>query len=127
MDSCEVTNDAKLNHLVYIKTNERRGGYVKNIYVNNIKAGKISKGILGIDTDVLYFWRDLLPTYEKRLTSIKDIFLENIMSSDVEFISNISGQPELPIENVFLKNMHADTIREAKFINKNVVNFNEIE
>jgi hypothetical protein len=46
--------------------------------LNHIEAGKIDKGILGIETDVLNQWRNLVPTYEKRLTSIKDIYLENI-------------------------------------------------
>jgi hypothetical protein len=39
------------------------GGYVKNIHVSNIKAGKIDQGIPGIETDVLYQWRHLVPTY----------------------------------------------------------------
>ena len=123
MDSCEVADDAKLNHLVFIKTNERRGGFVKNIYVNNIKAGKIDKGILGVETDVLYQWRDLVPTYEKRLTVIKDIYLKNIETTDVEFVSSVQGQKELPVENVFLNNVLADTIRNKKHIHANIRNF----
>ena len=125
MDSCEVVDGAKLNHLIFIKTNERRGGFVKNIYVSNIKAGKIDKGILGIETDVLYQWRNLVPTYEKRLTLIKDIYLENIKSKDVKFVSRISAQAELPVENVFLKNVLVDTIRDKKHIHENVLNFIE--
>ncbi|MBN1187970.1 MAG: glycoside hydrolase family 28 protein [Bacteroidales bacterium] len=125
MDSCEVVDCAKLNHLVYIKTNERRGGYVKKIYVNHIKAGKIDQGILGIETDVLYQWRDLVPTYEKRYTPIKDIYLENIEATNVMFISKISGQKELPVENINLKNVSADTIQDVKYINENVLNFKD--
>ena len=125
MNNCEVVDGAKLNHLVYIKTNERRGGYVNNIYVNNIKAGKIDEGILGIETDVLYQWRDLVPTYEKRLTPITNIYLENIQSKDVKFISWVLGQEELPVENVFLKNVLADTIRNEKYIHENILNFKD--
>tara|TARA_R110001583_G_scaffold55764_3_gene169087 strand:+ start:40064 stop:40516 length:453 start_codon:yes stop_codon:yes gene_type:complete len=125
MTNCEVADDAKLNHLVYIKTNERRGGYVKNIYVNNIKAGKIDEGILGVETDVLYQWRDLVPTYEKKLTPIKDIYLDNIKSTDVKFISRVLGQEELPVENVLFKNVLADTVRNEKHIHQNIHNFME--
>ena len=123
MDNCQVVDGAKLNHLVYIKTNERRGGFVKNIYVSNIKAGKIDEGILGIETDVLYQWRNLVPTYEKRLTPIKDIYLENIESTEVKFISKILGQKELPVENIFIKNVIADTIKDIKYIHENTINF----
>lgn len=125
MDSCQVVDGAKLNHLVYIKTNERRGGFVKNIYVSHIKAGKINKGILGIETDVLYQWRNLVPTYERRLTPIRDIYLENIEATNVKYISKISGQDEMPVENVFLKNVIADTIQGEKNIHENVMNYRD--
>jgi len=46
IDSCEVVDGAKLNHLLFIKTNERMGGYVRNIYASNIKSGKIELGVL---------------------------------------------------------------------------------
>ena len=123
MHNCHVVEGAKLNHLVFIKTNERRGGFVKNIHVKNINAGKINEGILGIETDVLYQWRDLMPTYEKRLTPIKYIYLENIESTNVKFISRVLGQKELPVENVFFKNVLADTIRNEKHIHENIYNF----
>ncbi|HUP13115.1 MAG TPA: glycoside hydrolase family 28 protein, partial [Niastella sp.] len=83
IDSCTVVEGAKLNHLLFIKTNERMGGYVNNIYAANIRSGKIDLGVLGIETDVLYQWRTLVPTYEKRLTPIKNVFLENIAAGDV--------------------------------------------
>lgn len=54
MDNCRVVDGAELRHLLFIKANERRGGFVNNIYMSNIQAGKIEKGILGIETDVLY-------------------------------------------------------------------------
>ena len=125
VDSCIVVDGAKLNHLLFIKTNERRGGYVKNIYLKNITGGKIDRGILGIETDVLYQWRDLVPTIERKLTPIQNIYLENVRASHVLFISRILGQKELPVENVFLKNVTADTIKGEKNIRENVVNFSD--
>ncbi|QGY45590.1 glycoside hydrolase family 28 protein [Maribellus comscasis] len=123
MSNCKVKDDANMFHLVFIKTNERRGGYVKNIYVNNIGADKMSEGILGIETDVLYQWRDLVPTYEKRLTPISDIYLKNIKANSVKFISRILAQDKLPVKNVVLKNIKVDQIEGDHFIHKNVTNF----
>ena len=125
LDKCNVANGAKMFHLVFIKTNERMGGYVKNIHVSNVKAGKIDNGILGIETDVLYQWRTLVPTIEKRLTPIKNINLNRINVSKVEFISRILGQKELPVEHVTLKNITADTISSQKQIHENVIKFKE--
>lgn len=123
IDKCTVVDGAKLNHLLFIKTNERRGGYVNNIYMSNIVAGKIDQGILGIETDVLYQWRDLVPTIERRLTPIKKVYLENVKATDVKFISRVLGQKELPVENVFLKNVHADLIKGNLSIHENLLNF----
>ncbi len=127
MDNCTVQDDASMFHLVFIKTNERRGGYVKNIHVQNIKADKMREGIMGIETDVLYQWRDLVPTYEVRLTPIKDIYLTNIKASKANFISRIDGQEELPVENVFLENITLDSLLGEKYNHGNVNNFKHDE
>jgi polygalacturonase/lysophospholipase L1-like esterase len=127
IDSCTVVDGAKLNHLLFIKTNERMGGYVQNIHATNIQSGKIDLGVLGIETDVLYQWRTLVPTYERRLTPIKDVYLENIVAKDVKFVSRILGQKELPIENVSLKNITTGTVQEHKHIHENVKGFSSPE
>lgn len=125
VDNCNVVDGAKMYHLVFIKTNERRGGYVKNIFVENIKAGKIANGVLGIETDVLYQWRDLVPTIERKLTPINDVFLKNVSVTETEYLSKIFGQAEQPIENIFLKNVSVENILKEKHIHENVNNFME--
>jgi len=127
IENCKVIDGAKLNHLLFIKTNERMGGYVQNIYVKNLVAGKIDQGILGIETDVLYQWKTLVPTVEKRLTPIKNIYLENIETGAVKFISRILGEPTLPIENVVLKKVKAITVTEKVSIHKNIKSFSNID
>ncbi|MGY5354497.1 glycoside hydrolase family 28 protein [Wenyingzhuangia sp. IMCC45467] len=125
MDNCEVVDGAKLGHLVFIKTNERRGGYVKNIHVTNIKSGKINLGVLGIETDVLYQWRDLVPTYERKLTPISDIYLENFSSKNVKFISKVLGQADEPVKNISLKNIKCEEVTGEKHIHENLIGFHE--
>ena len=125
LDNCTLDEKANPFHLVFIKTNERRGGYVKNIFVRNITANKVRKGVLGIETDVMYQWRDLVPTYERKLTPISDIHLENIKINNVEFISRVLGQQELPVENVTLVNVVADTVRGTPHFHENLLKFSE--
>jgi len=123
VDNCTVIDGAKLNHLLFIKTNERMGGYVRNIHVTNVKSGKIDLGVLGIETDVLYQWRNLVPTYEKRLTPIKDVYLKNIEAADVKFVSRILGQKELPVENISLQNITTGKVSDKNYIHENILNF----
>lgn len=127
IDSCTVVDGAKLNHLLFIKTNERMGGYVRNIYMRNIKAGKIDLGVLGIETDVLYQWRNLVPTYERKLTPIEGVYLENVEAGDVKFVSRILGQAELPVRDISLKNVESGAIREQKHIHENALNVKDVD
>jgi polygalacturonase len=46
-----------------VKTNERRGGFVRNIHMSNVTATRIAGGVLAVETDVLYQWKTLMPTY----------------------------------------------------------------
>lgn len=81
-------------------------------------------GVLGIETDVLYQWKSLVPTLIRKLTPISDIYLENIGAKSGQFVSHILGQPELPIKNVHLKNVSVVQLRgDKKHIQENMNNF----
>ncbi|MBD0725841.1 polygalacturonase [Flavobacterium sp. L1I52] len=123
--NCKVLERAKMFNLVFIKTNERRGGYVKNIYVEDINAGSIQDGVVGIETDVLYQWRDLVPTIERKLTPIENVYLTNVKAVKTQYLSKILGQKELPVKHVVLTNVQVDTITKQKHIHDNLTNFIE--
>jgi polygalacturonase len=130
VDNCTVDSVSNLYNLVFIKTNERRGGFVKNIYVSNIEAGdtRTRNGVLGIETDVLYQWRHLVPTYERRLTPISNVFLTNVNAGEVEYITKIEGQEEEPIKNVKLINVSVKKVRgDEERLNKNIEGYMESE
>ncbi|USN99559.1 MAG: hypothetical protein H6810_02505 [Phycisphaeraceae bacterium] len=92
-----VTDCTLEGHLgvAHIKTNERRGGFIENVWVTNIKGGS-ARSLLVLNTDVLYQWRDLVETVERRLTPIKGIHLQNITLGSVEQMLDIQiAQPEM--------------------------------
>lgn len=118
--------DPQINHvmhLLFIKTNHRRGGYVKNICMKDITAGDLRNGILGIETDVLYQWRDLVPTYEERLTPITQIFLENIQVGAVQYVSKIVGDERLPIGDVVVRGVTISKSHEEPIQNQHIEQF----
>lgn len=114
-----------LNNLLFIKTNLRRGGFVQNIFMENIKAGKLKGGVLGIATDVLYQWKDLVPTYEVRYTKISDIHVKNIEADQADIAININGDPSLPVEGIFLNDIVVKKVTGAARNYKNVVDVKE--
>ncbi|SHL60163.1 Glycosyl hydrolases family 28 [Chitinophaga jiangningensis] len=123
VDNCTVLEGAKLNHLLYIKTNERMGGFVNNIYMQNVHSGKIDQGVLGIDTDVLYQWRTLVPTYQRKLTKISNVFMKDISTGEVKFVSRIMGQAELPVQNVKLAGIQTGKVDTTANMQQNLVGF----
>jgi polygalacturonase len=110
---CEAPKSVR--RFFFIKTNHRRGGFVENIYMKNVKSGTTWR-LLEIDTDVLYQWKDLVPTYEKRISRIEGIYMENVTCDEADAVYELKGDPELFIKNVELKGIRIGKVN--KFINK---------
>lgn len=109
---CRFENDAANppQNIVFIKTNRRRGGFVENIHIENITAKSTKFGVLGINTDVLYQWRDLVPTYEEKLTPIRGIYLKNIQVEVTDTPIKIAGDAKLPVKDIVLESI---TVNQA--------------
>ena len=118
VSDCKFVNapDDPPQHILFIKTNRRSGGFVENIYVENITANSTKVGVFGIETDVLYQWRDLVPTYEERLTRIRGIHFRNVKVDETDTPFRILGDALLPVRDVFIENVtinrvHGQTAR----------------
>lgn len=120
MTRCKAPQN--VHRLFFLKTNHRRGGFIENIYLEDIEAGDMLR-TFEVDTDVLYQWKDLVPTYETRITRIDGIHVKNIHCQSADAIYELKGDARLPIRNVFVENVKVDTVRQ--FINRlsNVENF----
>lgn len=108
VEDCEVDNRASthkvpLNNLLFVKTNERRGGYVRNIHLRRVKAHQLAGSVLDVDTDVLYQWRTLMPTLEKRLTPIEGLFVSDVEAGEAKHVSRVRGEASLPVRGVSLQ------------------------
>ena len=68
--------------------------------------------MLEIDTDVLYQWRDLVPTYEERITRIDGIYLKNVTCDSADAIYELKGDARLPIKNVVIRDVHVNKVKE---------------
>jgi len=88
----------------YVKTNRRRGGFVDNITLRNVKTGKLTALML-VETDILYQWR-ILPTVEERLTAISNLTVENVSCDEAEWGVAIWGDKDRPVDGVRVKNVH---------------------
>jgi polygalacturonase len=109
VDRCRVeqVSGAKsaLNNLLFVKTNERRGGFVRNIHLTNITSTAVAGGVLSVDTDVLYQWRTLVPTYQRKLTPIDGLHIRNVVVTAGQFRTRLKGEASLPVRDVTLQNV----------------------
>ena len=90
--------------LFYVKTNERRGGFVENIRMENVTAKKVRFGVMDVETDVLYQWRNF-PTHEVRVTPIRNLSMKNVTVEEADRLVHILGDKRLPVDGVSLKDV----------------------
>lgn len=115
------------DNVLYVKTNRRRGGFVENVTVEDFDAskGKFKMGVFGIETDVLYQWRTLVPAYEERLTPIRGITVRNVRVGETATPFRILGDAGRPVRDVVLDNITVGTVRGQKNRYENVKNVKE--
>jgi polygalacturonase len=114
---------SSINNLLFVKTNERRGGYVRNIYLNNVSATRIAGGVLSVETDVLYQWRNLVPTYERRLTPIEGLHVSNVTVGEAKFVCHIKAEREMPVKDVTLDKIQVKKVGDTPILTENVQGF----
>jgi polygalacturonase len=122
-DHGDSTAKSSINNLLYVKTNERRGGFVRNIHMSNVSATSIAGGVLSVETDVLYQWKTLVPTYERRLTPIEGLHVSNIRVGEAKFMCYIKAEAEMPVKDVTLQDIKVATVHGKPVHTENVQGF----
>src|ERR1044072_498391 len=122
---CRFDAETEPFNLLYIKTNRRRGGFVENITMENVEATSTKFGVFGIETDVLYQWRTLVPSYEERITSIRGITVRNVKVGKTATPFRILGDEREPVRAVILDNITIGTVRGQKHRYENAKNVKE--
>ncbi len=126
MHDCHLSDAAY--RMFYLKTNHRRGGFIEDIRMENV-TGKSVRTVFEIDTDVLYQWRDIVPTFETAITRIRNISLIGADCEQADAVYRINGDSRDPVQGVLLKDVHIGKVN--KYINestncKNVVTDNVV-
>lgn len=97
---CEVGTVARL---YYIKTNHRRGGFVRNVRLENVETDTVVK-VAALETDVLYQWAEF-PDYETKLTEIDGMVLRNISCKAAVWGIDFCGDRRLPAKSLTIDNL----------------------
>lgn len=119
MHDCHSSD--QVYRLFYIKTNHRRGGFIEDITVENVSATKMLR-VFEIDTDVLYQWRDIVPTFETRITPIHNITIRNAQATQSEAVYQLRGDSREPIDGVVIDKIHVGLLTDFENQVENVRN-----
>ena len=126
LHNCKLDNKrGSVRTLLYLKTNHRRGGFIENIYVQDVACKEVSSGVLEIETDVLYQWRNLVKTMDRKLTKIRNINLENITVGKAKHGIRIRGDKDLPVRGITLTNVRVDNVTEEPRLISHTENLKE--
>jgi polygalacturonase len=131
VDNCHFVGDGQkkdgtavpIDNLLFVKTNERRGGFVRNIHMSNVTATTLAGSVLAVETDVLYQWKTLLPTYVRKLTPIEGLHVRDVQVGHARSVCAIAGESELPVGNVSLQGVEVRALTGPAVVTKNVEGF----
>ena len=111
MRDCSV--EAECIRFLYVKTNPRRGGYVKDVWMENIRGMAAGKSVF--ETEMFY---DKNANKELTVkggvslpTHIENIHVKNITCADAGFAVKVNGDTELPPKCLSAKNIRVGRIR----------------
>ena len=113
MHDCHSSD--QVYRLFYIKTNHRRGGFIEDVTVENVSATKMQR-VFEIDTDVMYQWRDIVPTFETAITRIRNISIRHAQAAQSDAVFELSGDERDPIREIHIEDIHVGTL--TKFVSR---------
>lgn len=120
MHDCEVRDE--VYRLFFVKTNHRRGGFVENIWMKRVKAEAMQR-VMEVDMDVLYQWRNLVPTYQDSITRISGLYMDSVVCKQTDAIYDLKGDARQPIRHVEIKHVVVDQVNDFA---KRVINAEEV-
>lgn len=108
MDDVRIEN---VKNAIYFKSNSDRGGYIRNIWANNINVTHASMAVLRIETDFFDY------TGGKNPTMFEDIHLSNIKSHLADYYGiYIDGQDSNPVKGVDIQNFYSDRVKIPYYV-----------
>jgi polygalacturonase len=96
VEDCYMSSP-NLDRAIRLKSNSRRGGYLENLYVRNVKVGEVKEAVLHID--LRYFQE----TGEHNPT-VRNLYMDNVSSEKSRHPLFFLGLEAAPIQNVVIAN-----------------------
>lgn len=105
---------------IYLKSNPDRGGFIRNIYVNDVEFGEVEDGVF-----ITSYYHGEGEGHE---TDISDIYIDNLSFEKVRHAGLvIQGYPTKKVRNIHFSNVKIDSCGTAiSFTNAEDIVFNNV-
>jgi polygalacturonase len=105
---------------IYLKSNANRGGFIRDIYVNNVQFGDVEDGVFITSN---YHGED-----EGHATDISNVFVENLkFKTESNGGLVIQGYPTKKVNNIYFTNVRIDSCANGiSFTNAEKIVFDNV-
>ena len=97
IENCNM-DSPNLDRAIRLKNNAKRGGIIENVYMRNVKIGRVTEGIITVD-----FMYEEGPN-GKFMPVLRNVYLENITSKTSPRIFFLKGFKGASIDGIHLRN-----------------------
>lgn len=108
IDNC-VMDSPNLDRAIRIKTNSKRGGFVKGVYVRNLQVGQVKEALLKINL----FYATYANQEGAFIPTVQDIHLQDVqVKNGGKHAILAQGHAGTPIKNITFKNVTIEQVEE---------------
>lgn len=108
-----------VHNLVYLKTNAKRGGFMRNITVEDVEANKVRRAVVGLTANYWYTPKPGTPNLHR--TEIEGITVRNVRVTEAASGIDLCGDPERPARAVTIENVKVAKVTRQTFNAVNVL------
>jgi polygalacturonase len=96
VENCAMSSP-ELERAIRLKSNSKRGGFLENLYVRNVRVGEVSEAVLHID---LRYWNET----GDHDPVVRNVYLDHVTSEKSRHALFFRGLESSPIRNVVIAN-----------------------
>ena len=111
-EDCEM-DSPNLERALRIKSNAKRGGVVKNIYMRNVKIGQLKEAIVKVN---LHYASDEAKGYHYQPV-VKDIYVDHVTSNKSEYALYLDGLKNSIVKDIYLSDCKFNGVEKGNYIN----------
>jgi len=116
----DCTVDGAVNTLLFVKTNAKRGGFMENILLENVRATTVLGDVFLLSADYWYTPGPQVKRFYR--TPIRGIVVRNVMCESAGNLVKLYGDAALPVDGVTVEGVRAKTVKGTHLAAVNVKN-----